>query len=66
MKKLSYTLLFASGLVFGQFFEKDKVFTKQDTLKGSNTSYRDFWDVKNMTFPWNLISSRKALKGSIQ
>ncbi|WP_317127057.1 hypothetical protein [Chryseobacterium carnipullorum] len=50
MKKLTYTLLFASGLVFGQFFEKDKVFTKQDTLKGSNTSFRNFWDVKNMTF----------------
>uniref|UniRef100_A0AAU6WL25 Uncharacterized protein n=1 Tax=Chryseobacterium endophyticum TaxID=1854762 RepID=A0AAU6WL25_9FLAO len=51
MKKLSYTLLFASGLVFGQLFEKDKVFTKQDTLKGSDTQFRNFWDVKNTIFP---------------
>jgi hypothetical protein len=51
MKKLSYTLLFASGLVFGQFFEKDKVFTKQDTLKGSNTHSVIFGMSKNMIFP---------------
>ncbi|WP_238555189.1 hypothetical protein [Chryseobacterium sp. P1-3] len=42
MKKLSYTLILASGLAFGQFFEKDKVFTRQDTLKGSNTQFRNF------------------------
>ncbi|MDR6157183.1 hypothetical protein QF023_000699 [Chryseobacterium sp. SLBN-27] len=46
MKKLSYTLLFASGVAFGQFFEKGKTFTKQDTLKGSDTEFRNFWDVK--------------------
>ncbi|WES99205.1 M1 family metallopeptidase [Chryseobacterium arthrosphaerae] len=63
MKKLSYTLLFASGLVFGQFFEKDKVFTKQDTLKGSNTSYRDFWDVKKYDLSVEPDFKQKSIKG---
>ncbi|WP_300687335.1 M1 family metallopeptidase [Chryseobacterium sp.] len=64
MKKLSYTLLFASGLVFGQFFEKDKVFTKQDTLKGSNTSFRDFWDVKKYDLSVEPDFEKKSIKGS--
>ncbi|WP_367118473.1 hypothetical protein [Chryseobacterium sp.] len=67
MRKLSYTLLFASGLVFGQFFEKDKVYTKQDTLKGSNTPFRNFWDVKKYDLSVeSLILNRKASKGIIR
>lgn len=64
MKKLSYTLLLASGLVFGQFFEKDKVFTKQDTLKGSNTQFRNFWDVKKYDFSVEPDFEKKSIKGT--
>lgn len=64
MKKLSYTLLFASGLAFGQFFEKDQVFTKQDTLKGSNTSYRNFWDVKKYDLSVEPDFEQKSIKGN--
>ncbi|MBB6330552.1 aminopeptidase N [Chryseobacterium sediminis] len=64
MKKLSYTLLFASGLVFGQFFEKDKVFTKQDTLKGSNTEFRNFWDVKKYDLSVEPDFEQKSIKGN--
>lgn len=64
MKKLSYTLLFASGLVFGQFFEKGKVFTKQDTLKGSNTEFRNFWDVKKYDLSVEPDFEQKSIKGN--
>lgn len=64
MKKLSYTLLFASGLVFGQFFEKDKTFTKQDTLKGSNTEFRNFWDVKKYDLSVEPDFEQKSIKGN--
>ncbi|SIQ71367.1 Peptidase family M1 [Chryseobacterium sp. RU37D] len=64
MKKFSYTLLFASGLVFGQFFEKNKTFTKQDTLKGSNTSFRDFWDVRKYNLSVEPDFVQKSIKGN--
>ncbi|UMQ42815.1 M1 family metallopeptidase [Chryseobacterium sp. Y16C] len=64
MKKLTYTLLFASGLVFGQFFEKDKTFTKQDTLKGSNTIFRNFWDVKKYDLSVEPDFTQKSIKGN--
>ncbi|TZF98879.1 M1 family metallopeptidase (plasmid) [Chryseobacterium panacisoli] len=64
MKKLSYTLIFASGLVFGQFFEKGKVFTKQDTLKGSNTEFRNFWDVKKYDLSVEPDFEQKSIKGN--
>lgn len=63
MKKLTYTLLFASGLVFGQFFEKDKVFTKQDTLKGSDTKFRNFWNVKKYDLSVEPDFAKKSIKG---
>ena len=64
MKKLSYTLLLVSGLAFGQFFERDKVYTKQDTLKGSNTPFRDFWDVKKYDFSVEPDFEQKSIKGT--
>ncbi|KMQ69018.1 peptidase M1 [Chryseobacterium sp. FH2] len=64
MKKLSYTLLFVSGLSFGQFFEKDKIFTKQDTLKGSNTQFRNFWDVKKYDLSVEPDFSQQSIKGN--
>ncbi|SIS52126.1 M1 family metallopeptidase [Chryseobacterium gambrini] len=64
MKKLSYTLLFAASLSFGQFFEKDKVFTKQDTLKGSNTQFRNFWDVKKYDLTVEPDFTQKSIKGN--
>ncbi len=64
MKKLSYTLIFASGLAFGQFFENGKVFTKQDTLKGSDTQFRNFWDVKKYDLSIEPDFAAKSIKGS--
>ncbi|WP_027385592.1 M1 family metallopeptidase [Chryseobacterium gregarium] len=64
MKKLPLTLLLASGLAFGQFFEKDKVFTRQDTLKGSDTPFRNFWDVKKYNLSVEPDFTQKSIKGS--
>ncbi len=64
MKKLSYTLLFVSAVAFGQFFEKDKVFTKQDTLKGSDTQFRNFWDVKKYDLSVEPDFAKKSIKGN--
>ncbi|MBV8327700.1 M1 family metallopeptidase [Chryseobacterium sp.] len=64
MKKLSYALLLVSGLAFGQFFEHDKVFTKQDTLKGSNTQFRNFWDVKKYDLSVEPDFEQKSIKGN--
>ncbi|MDH6254055.1 aminopeptidase N [Chryseobacterium sp. H1D6B] len=64
MKKLSYTLLFASGLAFGQFFEKPETFTRQDTLKGSNTQFRNFWDVKKYELSVEPDFDKKSIQGT--
>ena len=40
MKKIGLFLLVFSQITFAQ------TFTKKDTLKGSDTAFRNFWDVK--------------------
>ena len=64
MKKISYSLLLVSGLAFGQFFEKGKTFTKQDTLKGSNTEFRNFWDVKKYELSVEPDFQQKSIAGN--
>ncbi|RMZ58375.1 M1 family peptidase [Chryseobacterium nematophagum] len=64
MKKISYILFFTSGIAFGQFFEKDKVYTKQDTLKGSNTEFRNFWNVKKYDLSIEPDFDHKSIKGN--
>ncbi|MDR2238030.1 MAG: M1 family metallopeptidase [Chryseobacterium sp.] len=64
MKKLTLPLLLASGLVFGQLFERNRVFTKQDTLKGSDTAYRNFWDVKKYDLSVEPDFEQKSIKGN--
>jgi len=64
MNKLSYSILLISGLAFGQFFEQNKKFTKQDTLKGSNTEFRNFWDVKKYELSVEPNFEQKSIKGN--
>lgn len=64
MKKTSFGFLLISGIVFGQFFEKHKSYTKQDTLKGSNTEFRNFWDVKKYDLSVEPDFDAKSIKGS--
>lgn len=60
MKKLPLSLLLVAGLAYGQ----DKVFTKQDTLKGSDTQFRNFWDVKKYDLSVEPDFKGKSIKGS--
>ncbi|MCI3935882.1 M1 family metallopeptidase [Chryseobacterium aahli] len=64
MNKLSYSILLASGLAFGQIFEQNKKFTKQDTLKGSNTEFRNFWDVKKYELSVEPDFEQKSIRGN--
>ncbi|KQT17468.1 peptidase M1 [Chryseobacterium sp. Leaf404] len=64
MKKITFSLLFASSLAFGQFFEHGKTFTKEDTLKGSDTKFRNFWDVKRYDLSVEPDFESKSIKGN--
>ena len=57
MNKLFLSLTLISSLSFGQNF------TKQDTLKGSNTEYRNFWDVKKYEVSVEPHFEDKSLTG---
>jgi aminopeptidase N len=63
MKKLTYAIILCSGLAFGQFFEKNKTFTKQDSLKGSDTQFRNFWDVKRYDLSVEPDFKSKSISG---
>lgn len=58
MKKLSIFLILISGLSFGQNF------TKTDTLKGSNTEFRNFWDVKKYEITVEADADKKYVSGT--
>lgn len=56
MKKLIFTLLLPSVLGAQNF-------SKQDTLKGSDTSFRNFWDVKKYEIDVEPDFSKKYISG---
>nr|WP_305051433.1 hypothetical protein [Elizabethkingia bruuniana] len=69
MKKIIISALLLSGVLgYSQnknaFGEKEHVFTKQDSLFGSNTKYRDFWDVKKYDIEAEPNFAQKSVKGS--
>lgn len=57
MKILGFILLFFTSFSFGQNF------TKRDTLLGSNTMYRDFWDVKKYEVEIEANYAKKSIRG---
>lgn len=58
MNKLPVLLITLSNLVFAQNF------TKADTLKGSNTEFRNFWDVKKYEISVKADSEKKHVSGT--
>jgi len=62
-KKLLLLSILISGVSQAQFFEEAKP-TKIDTLKGSNTEFRDFWDVKKYDIVLEPNFEAKSIKGS--
>ncbi|MFC4162491.1 M1 family metallopeptidase [Epilithonimonas zeae] len=63
MKKLLLLSILISGVSQAQFFEDAKP-TKTDTLKGSNTKFRNFWDVKKYDIVLEPNFEAKSIKGS--
>lgn len=63
MKKLILLSILISGVSQAQFFEDAKA-TKIDTLKGSNTEFRNFWDVKKYDIVLEPNFQAKSIKGS--
>ncbi len=63
MKKLLILSILISGVSQAQFFEDAKP-TKIDTLKGSNTEFRNFWDVKKYDIVLETNFDAKSIKGS--
>lgn len=62
MKKLLLLSILISGVSQAQFFENAKP-TKIDTLKGSNTEFRNFWDVKKYDIVLEPNFEAKSIKG---
>ena len=58
MKKIGLLFVVFSQIAIAQ------TFTKIDTLKGSDTKYRNFWDVKKYRLSVEPNISEKSLKGS--
>jgi len=63
MKKLFFLSILISGISQAQMFEDPKP-TKIDTLKGSNTEFRNFWDVKKYDIVLEPNFETKSIKGS--
>ena len=63
MNKLLLLAILISGVSQAQFFEGAKP-TKIDTLKGSNTEFRNFWDVKKYDIVLEPNFEAKSIKGS--
>lgn len=64
MKKLLLLSVLAMGFSKAQFFESPEKFTKTDSLKGSNTQFRNFWDVKKYDIVLEADFDKKSIKGS--
>ena len=62
MKKALLFAILISGVSQAQMFEDPKP-TKVDTLKGSNTEFRNFWDVKKYDIVLEPNFEAKSIKG---
>ena len=64
MKKLLLLSILAIGFSKAQFFESPEKFTKTDSLKGSNTKFRNFWDVKKYDIVLEADFDKKSINGT--
>ena len=64
MKKFLFISLMISGWSQAQFFEAPESFTKIDSLKGSDTKFRNFWDVKKYDIVLEPDFAKKSIQGS--
>jgi len=64
MKKLLLILGLLSIESQAQILNNKQEFTRQDTLRGSNTKYRDWWDVKHYKVSVESDFKSKSIKGN--
>lgn len=62
MKKIFLLLLILPSIIYGQNISHS--YTKIDTLIGSNTEYRDWWDVKKYILTVEPDITSKSLQGT--
>ncbi len=63
MKKIHLAFFLFSSLVWAQSLSSPKTFTKADTLRGSNTEYRNWWNVKQYNLSIEPDFTTQSLKG---
>ena len=66
MKHLVYLIILLPLFSFTQngLFKHHQTFTKQDTLRGSITPERAWWDLKHYNLSVNIYPETKTIKGS--
>lgn len=66
MKKLPFILLFVSFSIFAQrgLFEHHEHFSRQDSLRGSITPERAWWDLQHYHLAVEVFPESKSIKGS--
>ena len=60
----NYTLLFLMFLTSVVGFAQQPNFTQQDTLRGSITPERVWWDLQHYTLDFNVTPATKSISGS--
>lgn len=63
MRQISISILFF--LLSQLSFSQSKVFTKEDTLIGSNSAYRSWWDVKHYDVSVKPDYNAKSVSGNV-
>ena len=64
-KSVFFSLLLVSGMSFAQeLFPQGENSPKEDTLKGSDTQFRNFWDVKKYELSVEANFDKKSVSGT--
>ncbi|MGY5354401.1 M1 family metallopeptidase [Wenyingzhuangia sp. IMCC45467] len=64
MYKFTLLCTFLCSFLYAQDFTPKTTFTKQDSLRGSITPERIWWDVQNYTLDVRIFPKTKSIKGS--
>ena len=65
MKKLILLMGFVSITANAQVLHHKKEFTRQDSLRGTNNEFRDWWNVKHYKISVEPTSEDKFIKGNV-
>ena len=63
MKRLVFIFLFISSCIFGQALNQKNEFTRQDSLRGTNNEFRNWWNVLRYDIEIEPDFEQKSIKG---